>query len=159
MEFKIGDTVKVRNEYLEETKHTCGFDQSSENYLNEKAVIVDIGADTIYLEFENKSKRLSCAWSKENLELIESASTTNQEANIEKFEDRLSYKILRTNEQIDSAKTEYETQLKQFGFTECITREIAKIQILEAKLEAYENMLDEFGNIFSRGTLEDGDTE
>ena len=84
---------------------------------------------------------------------------TKDQSNLYVYENTLTCNISKLYKQIDSAKKEYETQLKNFGFTECITREIAKIQILEAKLSAYENMLDEFGCIFDRGTLEDGDTE
>jgi len=84
---------------------------------------------------------------------------TKDQQNLYDYENMLTRNISKLYKQIDLAKKEYETQLKNFGFTECITREIAKIQMLEAKLDAYENMLDEFGCIFDRGTLEDGDTE
>lgn len=73
------------------------------------------------------------------------------EYKLNKFEEELNYNITKLYKQVDGAKKDYESQLKNFGFNDCITRDIAKIQILESKIEAYENILDNFGMIFERG--------
>lgn len=70
---------------------------------------------------------------------------------IEKFENKLSSKISTLYKQLDSAKKDYESHLQNFGFSDTITRDIAKIQIIEAKIQSYEDILDDFGYIFERG--------
>ena len=70
---------------------------------------------------------------------------------LEKFEQELQNKIDRTYKQIATAKKEYEAQLKSYGFSDSIGRDIAKIQMLEAKCSAYEDAMDDFGIMFERG--------
>ena len=69
MKFKIGDTVKITDEYLEKLKHMCGWANNPKEFVGEKAIIEDIASTTIYLNWKNKSKKLSCAWSEDTIEL------------------------------------------------------------------------------------------
>lgn len=70
---------------------------------------------------------------------------------LDQFENELNSQISRLYEHLENAKKEYKSHLESFGFDDCITRNIANIQMITSKIEAYEHMMDAFGFIFERG--------
>lgn len=72
------------------------------------------------------------------------------EEKINKFEKSLTKEITKLYRDLELAKKEYESHIQNFGFNDCTGRDLARIQIIGAKIEAVEKMLDEFGYIFNR---------
>ena len=82
--------------------------------------------------------------------MINKSIASNNNPNLNRFENELATKISIMNFKIEVAKKENNLKLKDFVLNNNIEKEKTRIQKMETKLEVYKDIKQSFKNIFNR---------